>query len=168
MALLDVLAAMGAGKVKQGTDGDNASGVDVVVGNVVVAFNVVEVDGFGDARLLVKIAEIALEVGIIDDPAEVAFEMTVINGVETDEGTKETPIGFDDLRAKQKSARREALFQMVESCEEGAASLLVDNLTRGKAGFINAVVDVFVDEVGKLSLCGCNILWKELRSSGGC
>src|ERR1043166_8138533 len=156
---------MRAGEVEQGTERDDAGGVDVVVGDVVVTLDMVDVDGFEDAGLLIKIAKVALKVWVVDDPAEVAFEMTVINSIETDQGAKQTPIGFDDLRAEQKPATGEALFQMVERCEDGATCLFVDRLTSGKTGFLNALVEVFVDEIRKLRLFGGNLRGEEIWCS---
>ena len=80
-----------------GTEGDDASRIDVVMGDVVVPFDVVEVHGVGNAVDLIEIFEVAEEVGVVDDPPDVAFEMTVVDGVEAYEGDEQAPIGFDEL-----------------------------------------------------------------------
>ena len=46
--------------------------------NVVMTFDVIEVHRLGDARLLVEIAQIAIEVRVIDDASDVTFEVSVI------------------------------------------------------------------------------------------
>ena len=80
-----------------GTKGDDTGWIDVVVGDVVVPFDMVEVDGVGDAVCLIEIFEVAEEVRVIDNSPDVALEMAVVDGVETQEGDKQTPIGFDEL-----------------------------------------------------------------------
>jgi hypothetical protein len=44
----------GLREVQHRTDGNNSRGIDVVVRDVVMAFDVVEVHGFGGARLLIQ------------------------------------------------------------------------------------------------------------------
>ena len=80
-----------------GAKRDNTGWIDVVVGDVVVPLDVVEVHGVGDPVGLIEIFEVAKEVGVVDDPPEVAFEMAVIDGVEAYERDEQAPIGFDEL-----------------------------------------------------------------------
>ena len=80
-----------------GTEGDDAGRIDVVVGDVVMPLDMVEVHGVGNAVDLIEIFEIAKEVGVVDDPPKVAFEMAMVDGVEADEGDEQAPIGFDEL-----------------------------------------------------------------------
>jgi hypothetical protein len=46
---------------------------------------VVHVDGRGDAGLLIEIAQVIREIGIVDDAAQVAFEVAVVDRVEANE-----------------------------------------------------------------------------------
>ena len=71
-----------------GTEGDDTGWIDVVVGDVVMALDVVEVDGVGDAVGLIEVFEVAEEVGVVDDPPEVALEVTVVDGVKAYEGNE--------------------------------------------------------------------------------
>ena len=80
-----------------GAEGDDTGGIDIVVGDVVMPFDMVEVHGIGDAVGLIEIFEIAEEVGIVGDPPDVALEMSVIDGVEAYEGDEQAPISFDEL-----------------------------------------------------------------------
>ena len=80
-----------------GTEGDDTGRIDVVVGDVVMPLDVVEVDGVGNAVGLIEVFEIAEEIGVVDNPPEVAFEMAMVDGVEAYEGHKQAPIGFDEL-----------------------------------------------------------------------
>ncbi len=50
--------------------------------------DVIEVHRLSDARLLVQIDQVALQIWIIDDAPQVAFEMAVINRVETHQRAK--------------------------------------------------------------------------------
>ena len=61
----------------------NARWIDVVMRDVVMAFDVIHVDRFGDAGLLIKIQQVAVKVWVIQNSAHIAFEMAVINRVET-------------------------------------------------------------------------------------
>ncbi len=74
--------------------------------HVVVALDVIEIDGVGDAGLLIQIHQVTLQVRIIDDAADVALEMAVIDGVEPNECAEETPVGFDDAIVEQVAAFR--------------------------------------------------------------
>ena len=56
--------------------------------HIIMALDVIDVDGLGDSRLLIKIEQIALQIRIIDDPPQVAFEMAVINDVESNQRAK--------------------------------------------------------------------------------
>ena len=80
-----------------GTKRDDTGWIDVVVGDVVVPLDVVEVDGIGDAVGLIEVFEVTEEVGVVDDPSKVAFEMAMVDGVEAYEGDEQAPIGFDKL-----------------------------------------------------------------------
>ena len=80
-----------------GTEGDDTGRIDIVVGDVVVPLDVVEVHGVGDPVGLIEVFEIAEEIGVVDNPSEVAFEMAVVDGVEAYEGDEQAPIGFDEL-----------------------------------------------------------------------
>jgi hypothetical protein len=47
---------MRAFEMQDGAEGDDAGGVNLVVGDVVVTLDVVEIDGVRNSRLLVKVA----------------------------------------------------------------------------------------------------------------
>ena len=95
--LAEALAAMGGRQILVRTEGDDAGRIDVVVGDVVMPLDMVEVHGVGDAVGLVEVFEVAEQVRVVDDPADVALEMAVVDGVEAYEGDEEAPIGFEEL-----------------------------------------------------------------------
>ena len=79
----------------------NYSGrVDIVMREIVVTFDVVEVHRIGNAVDLIKIAQIPVQVRVIDDPSDVAFEMAVVDRIEPDERHEEPPVRFERQIAK--------------------------------------------------------------------
>ena len=62
-------------EVEFGPDRDDTGGVQLLVAAVVVALDVVHVDGLGDAGDLIEVAEIAPEIGVVDDAPPVALEV---------------------------------------------------------------------------------------------
>jgi hypothetical protein len=71
------------------------------VREVIVLLDVIEVHGLGNSQLLVEVGEITLEVWVIDDPAQTAFEMDVVDDVEANEGAKQSPVALHDSVSKQ-------------------------------------------------------------------
>lgn len=76
------------------------------MGHVVVTLDVVEIHCPSDAGLRVKIEQVTVQTGVIDDAPQTALEVDVVDDVEADEGAKETPIGFDDAVAEEIAAFR--------------------------------------------------------------
>ncbi len=50
--------------------------------------DVIQVDGLRDARLLIQVHQVTLQVWVIDNAPQVAFEMAVINGVKAHKRAK--------------------------------------------------------------------------------
>ena len=75
-------APVGRVPVLVGADGDDPARVDQGVGHVVVAADVVEAHRLGDAGRLVEVARVRPEVRVVDDPAQAALEVDVVDGVE--------------------------------------------------------------------------------------
>lgn len=107
------------------TDGNDAGGIDVVVSDVIVAFDMVEVHGLGDAVGLIEVFEIAEQVGVVDDPPDVALKVTVVDGVEPNQRDEQTPVGFDESRTEEVSMIGELFFQLVERVKQPQHGLLV-------------------------------------------
>ena len=92
-------------QIKLWSDGNYLGRIDVIVGDVVMLFDVLEVDGLGDSWLLIQIPQVAVQVGIVHDSAKVAFEVPVIDGIEAHESAEQPPVGFDDAIAEKVSLR---------------------------------------------------------------
>lgn len=86
------------------SDRNDAGGVNLGVRHIVMALDVVEIDGVGDARLLIKVHQVALEICVIDDAPDVAFEVPVINHVKSDKRAEKAPVHFDDPVIEQVAA----------------------------------------------------------------
>ena len=63
----------------------DAGWIHVALAAVIVPLDVVHVDGRGDAALLIEIAQVIREIGVVDDAAQIAFEVAVVDRVEADE-----------------------------------------------------------------------------------
>jgi hypothetical protein len=81
---LQALASMRAPEIECWSDGHNSSRVDVVMGDVVVTLDMIELHGLGNTRLLVQVTQITVQIRIVHDPAYVALEMAVIDGIKAD------------------------------------------------------------------------------------
>lgn len=132
------------------------------MGHVVVPLDVIDADRLGDSRVLIEIEQITLEIRIIDDASQIAFEMPVINDIEANERAKETPIGFDHPVAKQVSAFRQTLFHFIERIEKFFARNFVSPLAHGEAGPVNSVVDVVVKKIGELGVLVFDVLREKI------
>ena len=82
------------------------------MGDIVVPLDMVEIDGFGDAGHLIEVSEIAGEMRVVDDAADIAFEMSVIHGVEPDQGHEESPIGLHESCAEEIATLAEPGIQL--------------------------------------------------------
>ena len=91
-------------QINRRPDRDNAGRINFGVRHVIMTFDVIEINRLGDAGLLIQVHQISLQVPIIDDPADIAFEVTVIDDVEPNECAKEPPIGFDNVIVEQVAA----------------------------------------------------------------
>lgn len=86
-------------EINQRPDRNDPGWIDVAVTAIIVPFNVIEIEGIGDARYLIEIAQIIPEIWIVDDAAQITFEVTVVNGVEADQRGEKPPVRLSDRRA---------------------------------------------------------------------
>ena len=83
-------------EINNRSDRHNTGRIDVAVTWIIVPFDVIEIDGIGDARYLIEIAQIVPEIWIVDDAAQITFEVTVVNGVEADQRGEQPPVRLSD------------------------------------------------------------------------
>ena len=125
----------------------NYSGrVDIVMREVVVSFDVIEVHRVRNAVNLIEITEIPVQVRVISDPSDVAFEVAVVDRVEPDQRHEEPPVRLERQIPKEVSPIRQHSLQLIERFKEQIGSLFVGTLSSGKPGSINPVVDVLVNQ----------------------
>ena len=93
----------------------NYSGrVNIVMREVVVTFDVIEVHRIRNAVNLIKIAEITVQVRVISDPSDVAFEVAVVDRVEPDQRHEEPPVRFERQIPKEVSPIRLHSLKLIE------------------------------------------------------
>ena len=93
-------------------DWNNAGRVDRLVAGIVMPADMIEVYRRSNPGELKQIAGVTPEIGIIDEPAQITFEVADIDGIETDERSKETPIGLDRSVAEKIAGMAETFFKL--------------------------------------------------------
>ena len=78
-----------------GSDRHDTGGIDVSLA-VVSGLDLLEIEGLSDPGRLIKLAQIFYQMTIVLNPAQIAFEMTVVNQIEAQQGGKGTPVRFGD------------------------------------------------------------------------
>ena len=66
------------------------------VRHVVMTLDVIEIDGIGDAGLLIQIHQITLQIWVIDNTSQIALEMAVIDRVEPNKRAKKPPVRLNN------------------------------------------------------------------------
>ena len=120
-------------EVEIGADRHDLRRIDRGVAAIVVLLDVAHVHGFRHARPLVKLAQIARQVGIVGYPADVALEVPDIDRVEADERREEPPVGFGDPVAGQVARGAEPLVQRIQCLKQRTDGALIGLLRRREA-----------------------------------
>src|SRR5690606_179784 len=131
-------------EIRRRPDRHDAGGIDGLVALVIVVLDVVHVHGAGNAGKLEQLTRECPYVGVVDDAATVAFEVAVIDLVETHQRGEEPDVGFGQPLAHQVALLPKPRFQPVQRVEHGGHGFVVGGLAGGKAGLVYAVVDVVV------------------------
>ena len=85
-------AVVRRGEIDQRSDRHDAGRIDVAMAAIIVAFDVIEADSVSESRHLIEIAQIVSKIWIVDDAPQIAFEVTVVNGVEGDQRGEKPPV----------------------------------------------------------------------------
>src|SRR6266480_4246949 len=88
-------------KVERWPERDDSGGINFGVRHVIMTLDMIEINRLGDTGLLIQVHKITLEVRVIDNAADVALEVTVVDDVKPDERAEEAPVGFDDAIVEQ-------------------------------------------------------------------
>ena len=99
---------------------------------VVVAHDMLHSDGLCDAGHLVQFPRIGPQVGVIDQPLAIAFEMQVIDRIEPYKSGEQAPVCLGDLIARKIAAGAEQGLHLIEGGEQGRDGSVVGPLGRGK------------------------------------
>src|SRR3982750_3557040 len=101
MRSAQAFSAVPAPKILGRAEGNDASGIDLIMRHVIMPFDVIEIHGRGDAVILVEIFEITEEIIVIDETPEIAFEMSVVHGIEANERDEQAPIRLHEARPEE-------------------------------------------------------------------
>jgi hypothetical protein len=85
--------------------------------HIIVALYVVEIYGLRDPVILVKIFQISEEIGIVGDSPYIAFEVDIIDGIETDQSHEKPPVGFHDPISEEITPVGKSVVEEVERAE---------------------------------------------------
>ena len=78
-------------KVNDRTFGNDTGWIDGLVAFIIMLFNMLQINRFGDTRLLVKITQIFRKVWVISNAPDITLEMSHINHIKTDQPAKLYP-----------------------------------------------------------------------------
>ena len=84
-----------------GAEGNDTRGVNVIVGDVVMAFDLIHIHGVRHVIVLIEIFEVAKQIGIINDAPDITFEMSMVHRVESDERDEQPPVCLHRVHAKK-------------------------------------------------------------------
>ena len=111
-------------EIQRRAERHDAARIDVAHADVIVPLDVIHVHRLGHARHLIKLAHIVRDVRIVDDAAQVAFEMAVVDGIKANQRREQSPIGFGQALAAQISVCCEPVLQPVRRRKERAYDFL--------------------------------------------
>src|SRR5690606_3342473 len=126
----DAIAPVGAVQVELRPERHDAGGIDRAVALVVVALDVLEVDGVGDAGNLVELAQVARQVREVGDAPAIALEVAVVDRIEAHQRREQAPVRLGDAIADQVALSGEPSIELVERCEQLLEGLRVGGLGR--------------------------------------
>ena len=68
---------MGSEEVLVRTKWHNARRINIIMRDVIVAFDVIEIDSVGNSFMLIQLFEISKQIGIIHDASDVTFKVSM-------------------------------------------------------------------------------------------
>src|SRR6516165_4957507 len=134
------------GEIELGAERDDPAGIDIAHAAVISELDSRQVDRFGDPRHLVDLVQVVRQIVIVGEPAQIAFEVAVIDRVKPHQGRKQPQIGLGEAVADQIALPAEPLLESVERREQLAETFFVSLLGSGEAAAIDPIVDRVVDK----------------------
>jgi hypothetical protein len=80
------LAAVRRQEIEVRSDWHDTGGIDQRVALIIVPLDMSEIDRLGDARMLVKLTGETPKIGVVQDPSQIAFEMSDVDSVKSHQG----------------------------------------------------------------------------------
>src|SRR5438874_2469383 len=90
----------------------------MMVRHVVMALDVIEVDGLAETALLKQIARVGPKMRVVDDSPQVALEVAEVDGVETDERREQPDVRLGHPIANQIPLTAQPRVEPVEAREQ--------------------------------------------------
>ena len=134
-------------EVDDGAERDDAGRVDGGVALIIVTLDVGEIDRVLDAGCLIELARVGPEVRVIDEPADVAFEVADIDHIEAQERGEQAPVRLGLTIATEEAPGRQMIFQPIQGLEQRADGFFVGGLSGREPRFVYAVVHPVVDSL---------------------
>src|SRR5690606_13010454 len=122
-----------------------AGGVDGGVAAVIVLLDVLQVESAGHARPLVELPQIPREIGVILDALQVALDVHMVDCIEADQGSEQTPVRLGQGVAQQIPPGCQTLLQLVQGLEQSLEGLLIGLLAGSKSSAVDPIVDPVID-----------------------
>ncbi len=126
--------------------GHDTCWVDGGMGIIVMLFDMSEIRGVAEGRHGVQAFQVSPQVWHVANAIAVAFEMAVIDRVETDQRCIEANIGLCQPFADQKRMLRKPRFDRIQRGKQRIIGFFISLLRSGKAAAIDAVVDVVINK----------------------
>ena len=95
--LVELIPLVRLGVVHPRPSGDHTIWIYGFVTGVIMVLDVLHVHGFCDFGLLVEVADIAGQVFVVRNTANVTLEVADIHRIKADQGCKQSPICFSDV-----------------------------------------------------------------------
>ena len=113
-------------KINIRSDRDDSRWIDAFVRAVIVLLDRCHIDRLRNTRHLVEFQKVVGEIGIVDDPADVALEVADIDRVEAHKRGEQAPVGFRQPVTGQVSAGTEKIVETLPMRRLGTTAEVAD------------------------------------------
>jgi len=134
-------------EVELRADRNDPGRVHLPLASIIVALDLLDAYGLSNTRHLVEVAHIIRQVRKFRNVPPIALEVRVVDRIKAYQSAEQPPVRLRDGVSDQVTVLRQDLLNLVERVEDIAKGLLVGRLGGGKAGSIDAVIDVRVDQL---------------------
>ncbi|CAM2794067.1 hypothetical protein DEAB109302_00980 [Dermacoccus abyssi] len=146
-----------------GADRHDLRRVDVGVDDVIVLFDLREVDRVAEAGRAEQVPRVRPQHRHLGELVAVALQVAVVDGVETREGREEAHVGLGDVLAHEVATGGEALLEPVHRLEQLRVRSLKAALLRGETDTVDARVAAAEDAFHDLLHLVAHLVRPEVR-----